>query len=124
MNATKLRELAEAATPGPWIAKDWAITDNDGAVNVCGTSVSAPNTNQGIFTTVLEGDDTNDVDYIAAANPAAVLALLDHIKELEDELRACVGSLEYVETTYPLHAGYRVRQHRMDTARTLLEKSK
>ena len=56
--------------------------------------------------------------------PAAILALLDRIKELEDELRACVGSLDYVERTYPLHAGYGVRQHRIETARTLLEKSK
>ena len=50
-----------------------------------------------------------------------VLALLDRIKELEDELRACVGSLDFVETTYPLHAGYGVRQHRIETARALLE---
>ena len=50
-----------------------------------------------------------------------ITALLDRIKELEDELRACVGSLDFVETTYPLHAGYGVRQHRIETARALLE---
>ena len=78
----KLRQLAEAATPGPWITEDWAATDSDGAINVCGTSVMAPQALCGIFTVALEGDGTEDVDYIAAANPAAILALLDEFQTL------------------------------------------
>lgn len=87
MNTTELKKLAEAATPGPWITEDWASTDSDGAINVCGTSVMAPKSLCGIFTVALEGDGTNDVDYIAAANPAAILKLLAINAELVEALK-------------------------------------
>lgn len=87
MNTTELKKLAEAATPGPWITDDWASTDSDGAINVCGTSVMAPKSLCGVFTVALEGDGTNDVDYIAAANPAAILKLLAINAELVEALK-------------------------------------
>jgi len=85
----QLRALALAATPGPWITKDWASTDSDGAINVCGTSVMAPQALCGIFTVALEGDGTEDIDFIAAANPAAILALLDEMAELRADANDC-----------------------------------
>ena len=91
MNTAELRKLAEAATPGPWITKDWASTDADGAINVCGTSVMAPQSLCGIFTVALEGDGTNDVEYIAAANPAAILKLLEINAELAKALKLCAA---------------------------------
>lgn len=90
MTADELKKLAEAATPGPWIANDWANTDSDGSINVCGISVTAPNSLCGIFTVALEGDGTNDVDYIAAANPAAILKLLAINAELVEALKKAI----------------------------------
>lgn len=93
----KLRQLAEAATPGPWITEDWASTDSDGAINVCGTSVMAPQALCGIFTVALEVDGTEDVDYIAAANPAAILSLLDELQALREERTAWRVTAENAE---------------------------
>lgn len=93
----KLRELAEAATPGPWITEDWASKDSDGAINVCGTSVMSPKAVCGIFTVALEGDETSDVDFIAAANPAAIIALLDELQSLLSERTAWRVSAENAE---------------------------
>lgn len=84
----KLRELCSNATPGPWITEDWASQDSDGAINVCGTSVMAPQSLCGIFTVALDGDGTNDVEFIAAANPATILALLDELETLRSERTA------------------------------------
>ena len=96
MTTDELKKLAEAATPGPWIANDWANTDSDGSINVCGISVTAPNSLCGIFTVALEGDGTNDVDYIAAANPAAILKLLAINAELVEALSDAATSLETI----------------------------
>jgi hypothetical protein len=93
----KLRQLAMDATPGPWITEDWASKDSDGAINVCGTSVMAPQALCGIFTVALEGDGTEDVDYIAAANPAAILSLLDELQTLREERTAWRVTAENAE---------------------------
>ena len=76
-----LRRLAEQATPGPWrVAGEsqtgWKIDDGDhGDVTAtychgCG----------GIYTEA-------DAAYIAAANPQAILALLDRLDDLETDFR-------------------------------------
>ena len=64
----ELRQLAQAATPGPWRA---AISSS--MVNsVCTT-----------FETVCEtGKNIDDALYIAAANPAAIIALIQQRDEL------------------------------------------
>lgn len=73
-----LRRLAEAATPGPWDfgcgLSDWAIT----------THSDDPGDDTHIATT----PHGQDGEYIAAANPTVVLALLDEL----DALRAQVHS--------------------------------
>lgn len=91
MNTAELKKLAEAATPGPWITEDWASNDSDGAINVRGTSVMAPQSLCGISTVALEGDGTNDIEYIAAANPAAILKLLAINAELVKALKIARG---------------------------------
>lgn len=68
---TKLRQLAEAATPGPWL----------NAVNV-GTVLTER------MQPIVSPETVtmpNNSAYIAAANPAVVLGLLDRIAELEGE---------------------------------------
>ena len=75
----ELRQLAQAATPGPWRA---AISSS--MVNsVCTT-----------FETVCEtGKNIDDALYIAAANPAAILALIAEIDSLRDEVNGLTGEL-------------------------------
>ena len=76
----ELRQLAQAATPGPWRA---AISSS--MVNsVCTT-----------FETVCEtGKNIDDALYIAAANPAAILELISEIDSLRDEANGLTGELE------------------------------
>ena len=75
----ELRQLAQAATPGPWRA---AISSS--MVNrVCTT-----------LETVCEtGKNIDDALYIAAANPAAILALIAEIDSLRDEVNGLTGEL-------------------------------
>lgn len=63
IDTTKLRELAQAATPGPWEyrALEWGnYVTADGQTAVCQGALSR----------------TESMQFIAAANPSAVLALL------------------------------------------------
>lgn len=88
----ELRKLAEAATPGPWAA--WKMMSRNAygvvarhaqmaAVDVCGTWDS-------------DGGDEHCVNgminsaYIAAANPATIIALCDEV----ERLRARVAEVE------------------------------
>lgn len=96
----EIRELAEAATPGPWYGcfepKENMI-EARGAKWVMGLSpVSCPFTESLIETC---GEDvissfecpkqvlisTDDFEYMVAANPKTVLALLDEVKRLRKE---------------------------------------
>lgn len=82
-----LRKLAEAIakdTPGPWVARvsdrnphDWFVLDNDG-------------------TAVVEEAWARDAEYLAALDPATVLAILDQLATLtreRDEARAWRASV-------------------------------
>ncbi|MCV6451577.1 ead/Ea22-like family protein [Pseudomonas aeruginosa] len=79
----ELRRLSEVATPG-----EWRTGDGDDSLPDCVLS--------GEF--VVCEHAGGDVDYIAAANPKTVLALLDEIDGLNDELSAC--------TEHPGGCGY------------------
>lgn len=97
----ELRRLAEAATPGPW--------RRAGTESKPCPVVSALNKEKGyqIHSMLWVKRDTpavydgmrdvynRDAAFIAAANPAAVLALLDRIKELEGQLSSIAATLEY-----------------------------
>lgn len=76
IDTTKLRELAQKAAPGPWSCEIDSGSDlriysetNSGIVYGCGCCGS-PNC------------DDADANFIVAANPATVLALLDEIDRL------------------------------------------
>ena len=73
----RLREAAQAATPGPWMA--WP--DLNGRLQV------GQSTNYSVaelYRTPLQGQDTNAA-YIAAASPDAILALLSRLEAAERE---------------------------------------
>jgi hypothetical protein len=83
---TRLRELAEQATPGP------RVVTRDGGVDANGegwfhVEVDFPDGDPGAG--LMLGDHElaeADAAFIAAANPAAVLALLDALTQAEEEL--------------------------------------
>lgn len=70
MDTTRLRELAEAATPG-----EWAVKDGTYAVHQPDYQCWIP-------------QDRGDAAYIAAANPAVILALLDRLEAAAKECEA------------------------------------
>lgn len=76
MDIQKLKVLAEAATNGPWIAGEehesqsfegYTVGDSEGWVAMLGTA----------------NEDGRNADFIAAANPAAVLDLIAKIERLQ-----------------------------------------
>ncbi|MFU5758840.1 ead/Ea22-like family protein [Pseudomonas aeruginosa] len=94
----ELRRVAEAATPGPWSCnRHWAIVGGpileftNGAAQqqiamACGQSW------------MRDDELRNNAEFIAANNPKTVLALLDQIDGLSEELSAC--------TEHPGGCGY------------------
>lgn len=82
MSREELRRLAEAAPPGPWmvdgdVGEDLIVIVDDG----CDTSFTQ------ITGDIHQGDGGwSDAAYIAAANPAAVLDLLDQLDAAEGRL--------------------------------------
>ncbi len=81
----ELRNLAQAATPGPWYAEGG--TTNKDVIYVYSEHSDFE---------VCHGD-TSDSDYIAAANPAAILTLIAEIDSLRDQVNGLTGTLERVE---------------------------
>ena len=89
----KLRRLAKAATPGPWyLDGPWWYGDDDSAYCIStaedagriAVTISPP---KYIFGGAREIRDAN-ARYIAAANPAVVLDLLDQLDAAEARLAA------------------------------------
>jgi hypothetical protein len=74
----ELRRLAEAATPGEWVAISNSV--KCGRFNVCPT-VTAAGTGVSMDEKIIA--ERRNAKFIAAANPQTVLALLDRIRELE-----------------------------------------
>ena len=70
----ELKRLAKAATPGPWQV----------SLNGSGEDGWVEDSNSQYLTTGYEGEmAAKDVRFIAAANPAAVLALIERVEEAE-----------------------------------------
>lgn len=99
MDTNKLKELAERATPGPWVVdaqQSGAIFNIESESGDLCIAMSQENP----ASTRLEMNEQRRVnaEFIAAANPQAILALLDEIDGLSDELSAC--------TEHPGGCGY------------------
>lgn len=69
VDTTKLRELAQKATPGPWEQINHIVFTETGDL-------------EWVVANARSGNSIIDAEYIAAANPATVLALLDEIDRL------------------------------------------
>ena len=88
-NREELRRLAEAATPGPWVSGDPSFGNGNAQMIVSisdramGRDIQGPNLRPALF----------DAEFIAAANPAAVLGLLDQLDAAEAKLAKANRSL-------------------------------
>ena len=93
----RLRELAQNATPGPWVARDCG--------DVCCQWVSpadAPDTD------ILVGRQDRAVhEFIAAANPATILALLTEIATAKADAwdEAATAAADSKDASAPYSAG-------------------
>ena len=85
IDTSKLRELALAATPGPWEAADAGSYDN-GKTVIDEHFVRRPGDDVAIAADILDPETCDpskaNAAYIAAANPQAVLDLLDEIERI------------------------------------------
>ena len=110
----ELRRLAEAATPGPWETGPQESEDGRGkywAYAVFGpdgkTLADTQNSDAAEIQQEVDEDGTHAWDevgrcnaaYIAAANPARVLALLDEIERMRESIRQLFDTR--VMRTYP-----------------------
>jgi hypothetical protein len=90
VDLNELERLAKAATPGPWV---W---------NACGEAILSAHCMVVLTSrTNKKGEvSTEDATYISAANPAAVLTLLDRVRELDgidiafDHANDIIGKLQ------------------------------
>jgi hypothetical protein len=82
----ELKRLAELATPGPWYAEGQAVTIDTRFQICCGRSQGEccgdPEV-EGEYRAVADKASPDDAAFIAAANPAVILKLLDRIEALE-----------------------------------------
>lgn len=72
----KLRELAEKATPGPWTGYNRGVF-----------SMASPISNQGYGGNVCAVDMQKDFEFIKAANPQAIIEILDMVDRYEKTLK-------------------------------------
>lgn len=77
IDTTKLRELAQKATPGPWYVS--APAEQTVWYDIKDRRYPIADTSGG-FT------DDGNAEHIAAANPAVVLALLDDLQAMREDL--------------------------------------
>jgi hypothetical protein len=94
INLDALEQLARAATPGPWHAVQ-GVKPNERAVT---------NRNGAWFAELCDGSTrANDADaaFIAAANPAAVIELVQRLRAAEGIVRDLAMSPTYVGGSVP-----------------------
>lgn len=88
VDVEELRRLAEAATAGPWSTKQYGPDH---------VEVLLPN---GFSRVISDPTVVTDYDarFIAAANPSAVLALLERVRRLEDAARGVLKWTDFKDT--------------------------
>jgi len=107
----KLRELCSNATPGPWYLRTNRHPETDGRpwgwldTKEPGSGSQAPPPGVSVTWTRGERSEAN-ARFIAAANPAALLALLDELQSLRSERTAWRVTAENAEAA--------VKQARID----------
>lgn len=104
----ELARLAEAATPGPWVSErsvdEWGVSVI--ASNETG-HISNPTRGQVCHVSVVAGASGDDPDlaqanaaFIAAANPATVLALIAEVAALRGDLDVARTDLDHLEVHF------------------------
>ena len=91
INVDELREKAEKATPGPWVAGEpqlWGDNDTPQAAVLAGGSPITWDDHGG------EVFDPVNAEFIAAANPQTVLSLLDEVERLRSTLLRIHGYVQ------------------------------
>ncbi|RUE98630.1 ead/Ea22-like family protein [Pseudomonas aeruginosa] len=101
MDTNKLKELAERATPGPWVVdaqQSGAIFNIESESGDLCIAMSQENP----ASTRLEMNEQRRVnaEFIAAANPQAILALLDEIDRLKAENEALLLGMRAILNAY------------------------
>ena len=100
----ELRALALAATPGPWQAQQ---RNKQEAIYIVGPGHTPP---------ACHAFYANNADYIAAAHPATVLALLDELEAAHASRREAQDRV--AELTEKVQAlGRELHQHKLGAAR-------
>lgn len=94
----KLEALARAATPGPWST---SIDGPEGAEWDAGMAIAATYGRQKVFARAGGSYPRADQEYIAAASPDVVLALIERLRRAESDERP-----EEDPTTYAGAVGY------------------
>ena len=81
MNLDELEALAKAATPGPWMRLFGERTVYDRLNDGCrGNAIVRTDIHPPL------GKDIDNLDFIAAANPETILALIALLREMGEEL--------------------------------------
>ena len=136
IDINELRRLTQAATPGPWIAAGPSFGeslpkhlnevvvdregDEDDGYSICNTPIG------------LDQECSDDMAFIAAANPLAIEELLDRLEAAEksrDDLLACLG--EWLDKTKWVQQGSNegtisakyIGLHRADVMARLLDEA-
>ena len=103
IDTTKLRELANKATTGPWEQINHIVFTETGDL-------------EWVVANARSGNSIIDAKYIAAANPATVLALLDELDAANTSRRAAQARVaELTEQVQKM--GRELHRHKLDTAR-------
>jgi len=90
----ELRRLAEAATQGPWIAAGPSYGDPmPRYYNAVVTDTDGPIEDEDICSNTMTSEDAL---YIAAANPAAILSLLDRLEKAEKDAFRLVWAMNWM----------------------------
>ncbi len=79
MNIDKLKEAAEKATPGPWHVDHVVCVRTPGDGDSVAVAVSDR--------TLPRGQSKHNAAFIAAADPTTILALIERLEALEDEVK-------------------------------------
>ncbi len=92
-----LEAAAKAATPGPWIVHEkypqWVVEDSESPRRHILLPIKRKVTHHTLGTCDTEfgwGEATSNAAYIAAANPAVVLELIQELRQARDYIRAFV----------------------------------
>ncbi len=100
IDTTQLRELAQKASPGPWTqweGRGWVHAGTPEANEkgyMAGTHGQVCRTDCGDFS---DAKEIKNAEYIAAANPATVLALLDELDRTKGSVAIAGAALSAAE---------------------------